>query len=259
MIHSVLPILAISVLLYSCNGQQNIPQTPTTNSPQLGTIVNKLDPTIWNIFQDQQSNYWFGSKNKGVYRYDGKELVQFTTEDGLVDNDIRGIQEDKAGNVFIETLEGVSKFDGQVFQTLPIKKDAPNQWELNPDDLWFRIGFDNNGPYRYDGTHLHSLKLPISPQENAFYFNRPMASFSPYGIYSIYKDHTGKMWFGTTAIGVCRYDGKAFQWHYEKQLQTTPNGGDFGTRAILQDKDGFFWFNNTFTIFFIKNIYLNQT
>jgi ligand-binding sensor domain-containing protein len=53
------------------------------------------------------------------------------------------------------------------------------------------------------------------------------------------------MWFGTVSLGICRYDGKTISWHYEEQLQTTPNGGDFGTRAIYEDKDGFFWFNNS--------------
>jgi ligand-binding sensor domain-containing protein len=53
------------------------------------------------------------------------------------------------------------------------------------------------------------------------------------------------VWFGTSSLGACRFDGKSFSWHYEEQLQTTPNGGDFGTRAIFEDKDGFYWFNNT--------------
>ena len=53
------------------------------------------------------------------------------------------------------------------------------------------------------------------------------------------------MWFGTASLGVCRFDGKTLSWHYEDQLQTTPNGGDFGTRAIFEDKEGKFWINNS--------------
>lgn len=243
---NILLIIGITIILSSCNGQHKIHQSKDTPSnTTLGKIVTELDPTIWSIYQDQQSNYWFGSKNNGVYCYDGKKLTQFTTEDGLVDNDVRGIQEDELGNIFIETIAGVSKFDGQSFQTLPINKNNTSQWVLNADDLWFRIGFDNNGPYRYDGKLLHYLKLPLSPQAAQFYEKRPLANFSPYGIYKIYKDNEGLLWLGTTALGFCRYDGASFQWYYEEQLQTTASGGDFGSRAVLQDHEGFFWFNNT--------------
>ena len=64
-------------------------------------------------------------------------------------------------------------------------------------------------------------------------------------ITGIVQDHQGYMWFGTSSLGVCRYDGANLSWHYEEQLQTTPNGGDFGTRAIFEDKNGKFWINNT--------------
>ena len=38
-----------------------------------------------------------------MYRYDGKTLVNFTTKDGLDNNRIGGIQEDKAGNIYFTT------------------------------------------------------------------------------------------------------------------------------------------------------------
>jgi streptogramin lyase len=53
------------------------------------------------------------------------------------------------------------------------------------------------------------------------------------------------MWFGTASLGAARFDGETLSWHYEEQLQTTPRGGDFGTRAIFEDNDGRFWINNT--------------
>jgi ligand-binding sensor domain-containing protein len=115
---------------------------------------------------------------------------------------------------------------------------------LKPDDLWFRMGF-KSGAYRFDGKYLHYLKFPTSPQENIFYMKNPNTILKPYGLYTIYKDRKGYMWFGTASLGVCRYDGRALSWHYEEQLQTTPNGGDFGTRAIFEDKNGKFWINNT--------------
>ena len=218
-----------------------------SNSYDIGVTVTQIDKTIWTIYQDKKSNYWFGSKENGVYYYNGHRLKHITTQNGLVSNEIRGIQEDANGNIFFDTEKGVSKFDGHTFKTLQMaNQDSPlNNWVLKPDDLWFRIGSTKNGAYRFDGKYLHYLKFPTSPQEITFYKNNPNSSLKPYGLYTIYKDRKGFMWFGTASLGVCRYDGKNLNWHYEEQLQTTPNGGDFGTRAIFEDKNGKFWINNT--------------
>jgi len=218
-----------------------------SNSIDTGVTVTQLDKTIWTIYQDKKSNYWFGSKQNGVYYYNGQRLKHITTENGLVSNEIRGIQEDANGNVYFDTEKGVSKFDGRTFKTLQIANPASplNDWVLKPDDLWFRMGSTKSGAYRFDGKYLHYLKFPTSPQENMFYMKNPNTSLKPYGLYTIYKDRKGYMWFGTASLGVCRYDGRVLSWHYEEQLQTTPNGGDFGTRAIFEDKNGKFWINNT--------------
>ena len=217
-----------------------------SSSIDTGVTITQIDKTIWTIYQDKKSNYWFGSKENGVYFYNGQRLKHITTENGLVSNEIRGIQEDANGNVYFDTEKGVSKFDGRTFKTLQIANPASplNDWVLKPDDLWFRMGF-KSGAYRFDGKYLHYLKFPTSPQENMFYMKNPNTSLKPYGLYTIYKDRKGYMWFGTASLGVCRYDGRTLNWHYEEQLQTTPNGGDFGTRAIFEDKNGKIWINNT--------------
>ena len=107
--------------------------------------------------------------------------------------------------------------------------------------------------YRFDGDYLHFLKFPKSPQEDALYSKESNNhGLKPYGLYTIYKDRKGFMWFGTASLGFCRFDGKTISWHYEEQLQTTPSGGDFGTRAIFEDKDGKFWINNTHFRYSIK-------
>jgi len=241
-------IIGISTTFLSCYGRKNAQRSEVSKTTiDFGKVVTKLDNTIWNIYQDKKSNFWFGSKENGVFYYDGERLKQITKEDGLVSNEIRGIQEDALGNIFFDTGEGVCKFDGQTFKTLEIKNpDSPSdEWILKPDDLWFRIGFNNIGAYRFDGEYLHYLKFPKSPQEAEYNRKNSNTSLKPYGLYSIYKDRKGFMWFGTSELGVCRFDGKTLSWHYEDQLQLTPNGGVFGTRAIFEDKDGRFWINNT--------------
>jgi ligand-binding sensor domain-containing protein len=107
------------------------------------------------------------------------------------------------------------------------------------------MGWKKSGPYRYDGESLYSLAFPKPDLVDEFYAKYPNVSYSPYGIYTMYKDRKGSLWFGTASLGVCRYDGKSISWLYEKQLTETPAGGDFGIRSIIEDKDGYFWFCNT--------------
>ncbi len=242
-------MLGSLIILSSCNGQKNSQSLSknTEKASMLGKVVSELDSVIWSIFQDKNDNFWFGSKENGLFYYNGQQLRHFSKKDGLISNEIRGIQEDSSGNIYIETMNGINQFDGKSFKTLEIKEAASStsEWMLNSEDLWFKIGYTNKGPYRYDGKYLHYLEFPKSPQEDEFFRQNPKASFSPYGLYLIYKDPNGFIWFGTSSVGLCRYNGKSIQWHYEEQLQKTLSGGDFGIRSIFQDKEENFWFNNS--------------
>lgn len=195
------------------------------------------------VFQDSRGHFWFGGRDIGVYEWDGKHLEHYTTKQGLPSNNILGIQEDHKGNLFFDTQEGVSKLSNGRFTTLEVIPPDPKNWQLKKNDLWFRSGWDRKGPYRYDGEHLYALEFPEAPQEQQFRKENPNASYSPYGIYTMYRDRKGNMWFGTANVGVCRFDGHSHQWLYEKQLNDTPEGGSFGIRSILEDKQGMFWFS----------------
>lgn len=216
-------------------------------SPARGETVSELDKAIWYVFQAKNNDYWFGSKERGVYRYNGKTLVNFTTKDGLVSNQSGGFQEDNAGNIYIATSEGISRFDGRTFTTLSVlASSATTDWKLQPDDLWFAGPDDTGLVYRYDGKSLHRLEFPKTKDGEAHIATYPRtkypnATYSPYDVYRIFKDSKGNLWFGTAILGVCRYNGKSFAWIPESELRN----GSFGTRSIIEDKDGKFWFCNT--------------
>ncbi|MEJ7625887.1 MAG: two-component regulator propeller domain-containing protein [Ferruginibacter sp.] len=86
-----------------------------------------------------------------------------------------------------------------------------NEWKLQPDDLWFKGNQNENGVYRYDGKSLHHLKFPKHYLSDDYYARFPNNAWSPYEVYTIYKDSKGNMWFGTSNFGICRYDGKIIE------------------------------------------------
>lgn len=220
------------------------------STPGSGEAVPELGKSILIIFQDANNNYWFGSDGHGVYRYDGTSITNFTTRDGLSGDRVREIKADKSGNVFVNTLDGVSKFDGQRFAALtPVESRDPDKgWKLQPDDLWFKGRPGERGPYRYDGSTLYYLKFPKHHMEDEFFAShpqRPRPPYSPYEVYDIYKDRRGHIWLGTSNFGICRFDGMSLSWMYEEHLTLIAGGGSFGIRSIFEDKDGAFWFCNT--------------
>lgn len=247
--------MAIKLILFfgilttftSCNAQNASKVDNRTIEPdlELGDSVETLGDSLWYVYQDKKGNYWFASNGEGVYRYDGKIILNFTTRSGLSNDSIRQIQEDRFGNIYFSTMSGINKFDGKVFTTLqPIKS---KDWKLEADDLWFYILGKKNehGPYRYDGKNLYSLTFPKHYLHDEFHENGINPFFSPYEVYCFYKDRKGAMWFGTSVFGACRFDGQSIKWMYEGDLTIVPNGGSFGIRSIYEDREGSFWFCNT--------------
>jgi hypothetical protein len=245
-IFNIYLLFFLPILMTSCNGQ---PKKIKVNLLPVGELVSKLDTKIWNIYQDQEDNYWFGSNGNGIFFYDGKKLKNYTTKDGLIDNTIRGVQGDHLGNIFIETPHGVSKYDGKIFTSLKPIISPDNEWKLEANDLWFKCNGHPNDIYRYDGKSLFELKLPRKDLEKAF--NKRVVGLgfkgmnsSPYSVFGIDKDKNGNLWVGTIVAGAFRYDGKRFLWVGEKELTTLDDGRVPGVRSMVEDKDGNLWLSN---------------
>jgi len=251
--HAVLTLTFVAALSACAAGQDKSPPDKaepragsTSNAKKAtaakGEIVPELAKSVMYVFQAKNNDHWFGSNDRGVFRYNGKTLVNFTIKDGLVSNRIRGIQEDKVGNIYFTTYEGISKFNGQAFTTLSATARASaTEWKKEQDDLWFVGPPDAGVVFRYDGQSLHRLEFPKTKLGDVHFTKFPRAQFpnaiySPYDVYGILKDSKGNLWFGTTCVGVCRYDGKSFDWLTDKILTAAP------VRSIFEDKKGNYWF-----------------
>jgi hypothetical protein len=98
---------------------------------------------------------------------------------------------------------------------------------------------------------LRKLEIPTTAAGDAHYAASPRSKYpnmkySPYDAYTIYKDSRGNVWFGTASLGACRYDGATFTWISEAELGfDEKDGRNFGTRSIIEDRDGKFWITVT--------------
>ena len=169
------------------------------------------------MLQDKTGNIWFGTTGEGVYRYNGNSYTQFTVKDGLNYNFVWSILEDKAGNIWFGTADGVCRYDGKKFTTMPI-------FETN-----------SNNPSSYN---LQRKKIIVDPYGNPSEEN---------AVWNIIQDKAGTIWFGTSE-GIYTYDGKSFN-HFLHNDGSVNNTGITINKveSILEDKTGKIWFGGRVT------------
>ncbi len=67
------------------------------------------------ILETRDGMVWFGTYDSGLWRYDGKEMKNYTMADGLPTDSISSLLEDEKGVLWIGTFSGVCRFDGVRF------------------------------------------------------------------------------------------------------------------------------------------------
>jgi ligand-binding sensor domain-containing protein len=113
---------------------------------------------FFSVLEDRKGKFWFGSIGSGVYYYDGKSFQNFTTADGLLNNEVTSIYEDKKGNIWFGVSGGASCYDGKSFRNFILDGDAMNE--------------DRTG--------------------------KTFSNRQPNAVGAIVEDKKGKFWFGTS-------------------------------------------------------------
>jgi signal transduction histidine kinase/streptogramin lyase len=113
------------------------------------------------MLEDREGNIWFAAFG-GAWRYDGKEIVIFTTADSLVHNRVYDMLEDREGNIWFATEGGVSRYDGEQFANFTTKEGLARDWvvsilEDQAGYLWF--GTVGGGVSLYDGSAFQNLNV----------------------------------------------------------------------------------------------------
>lgn len=235
-------VMLANVPATSCTTNQDVTRSEL-NDGAISPPARLRFETVRSILEDSKGNYWFGSWNQGVCRFDGKSLTYFTVEDGLSDNQIRSIHEDRNGVVWFEGGFGISGFDGERIIT-PTNRTytSKDDWQLGTGDLWFKedgvVGATEvetlPGVYRYDGRIFTYLAYPV-PADRAL--------VSAYATTGIAKGKSGRLWFATYTT-VFGYDGESFTVIDDKSLGLDEGTGRLHVRCVLEDSKGKLWIGN---------------
>ena len=151
------------IVTASCNSQSQSNKEKQTVQTKTDSKLLKFTTGVRSILEDSKGNIWFGSHNEGVCLLHNGEFQYFTTENGLSDNQVRNIYEDKNGVIWFECGKGLSIYEGQKMSIYKVRNyDSTKQWKLSDSDLWFKgdetAGYNkfegNTGVYQYDGKKL---------------------------------------------------------------------------------------------------------
>jgi len=240
--------LALTFVVTSCNGQvkKDLPKEKAVESKRIQDGQLKLIKTqsknpgdnVNSSLQDKAGNLWFGTTRDGVFKYNGKSFVQYTTINGLNSNTVLSILEDKSGKIWIGTEAGVNLYDGKTFTRvqIPLRINMPPNKQRNTHDV-FSIMQDKSGKLWFatiDGVYIYDGKTftPFVVKEAGGGFMS-----SNHNVERILEDKSGNIWFGGRSNeGVFRYDGKSL-------TNLKVNGTDWAW-PTLQDKNGNIWFSN---------------
>jgi ligand-binding sensor domain-containing protein len=136
----------------------------------------------------------------------------------------RNITQDKRGNMWFASWEGIMKYDGNTFTNFTNKDSLRrfhvfNVLEDRHQNLWF--GTIGAGVFFYDGITFTNFttKDGLATDRTGW----------------IYEDQKGIIWIGTDN-GISRYDGDSFQNFYAEGEEINND-----VNAIVEDENGKFW------------------
>jgi ligand-binding sensor domain-containing protein/signal transduction histidine kinase len=183
---------------------------------------------VRNIFRDISGALWAGTDGDGIYRIAGGRTTRWTYRDGLTNNFIRAIVQDRDGNMWIATDAGLNHLVGDLSHPR-IASFQPKDGLAYPGirclledrsgDLW--IGTDRGLSHMHGETFLQDVAT---------------AELAQMKVFGIHEDSDGGLWFGTRNNGLFRLrDGRIARFTAEDGLASN------AIYDILEDGDGHLW------------------
>jgi ligand-binding sensor domain-containing protein len=171
-----------------------------------GSGLASSNNNVERILEDKADNIWFGGRgNEGVFRYDGKSVINIKPKrlSSLADS-IRNDQnwawpqlQDKNGNIWFSNWGGAYRYDGKSFKSFTEKDGlSGNMVTRIIEDKNGNLWFGGDGICRYDGKSFTC----VSPKDG----------LAHPGVWSILEDKSRNLWVGTRETGLYLYDGKTF-------------------------------------------------
>lgn len=176
---------------------------------------------VSSLLEDTKGNVWIGSKGQGLSIFNGKDFTKITSKNGLANDFVNTIFQDKNGIIWLGTSNGLSKYSNNAY----ILYDKTS---FLPGGGAHTVFQDKDGTYWFacfDGGVVSKKGAEIKQYNKN---NR----FTSKRIRSIFEDRDGVLWFGSDGEGMFSYSNGSF-----KKLKI----GNVWVSDIKQDKEGVFY------------------
>ncbi len=115
---------------------------------------------VWSILSSRDGSVWLGTEGAGLLQWKDGVHKRFTTKDGLPGNQVRALAEDRDGNLWVGTNQGLGRLTGGRWSHLGIAQGLSSNlvravFEDASGNLW--IGFYGGGLSRLRDGEFTSL------------------------------------------------------------------------------------------------------
>jgi len=180
--------------------------------------------SIQQLFFDSRGSLWIGTDSDGVYRARGAQLDHFTTNDGLSNNTINGFFEDREGNIWVATNQGIDRFRDIIVTTYSAREG------LSSDTVAAVLAAS-------DGTlwinNFHSLDA-LHPDGSVTAF-RAGKELPGQVVSSLMEDRKKRLWVGIDS-GLQIFNGSGF-----RKLKMPKDQPEGNIDALTEDQQGNVW------------------
>lgn len=196
----------------------------------------KVENYTWSMircyFEDNTGNIWIGTSHQGIFRFDGKSIVNYSKDQGLVSNSIWTIQQDKYNYIWLGTQWSALKLTDDTvyifnenngfahYQVISSFKDATA-------NLWF--GTFGGGVTYYHDNSMTSIRDSHGLTNNS--------------VLAIQTDPFGNIWFSNYGEGISILksnwlEDSVLTW---KKLSMADGLSDENIKSITFDSDSNAW------------------
>lgn len=215
---------------------------------------NKNDPTslsnnlVTALVTDRQNTLWIGTKNGDIERYEPatESFIHFrkAASVGIISthNEINCMHIDKAGMVWIGTVEGIIRLEPLTKQFTHYQNDPEDPLSLR-DNSVFAIYRDNQGSvwvgtYYAGANVLHPNNTPFSTLKAG----KSTKGLSSKRVNYITEDQKHNLWIGSDGDGLDYVNPQSgLIAHYVAGSDPTKNLPSNQIKAVYIDKEGYTW------------------
>lgn len=216
--------------------------TTVLNGSELSTptLIEEFNLTTVNDIQKDNTGIVWVATNSGIYKISNQKIKRFSTEDRLLENNIKEIEIDNQNRIWAVSSRGASLYSDREWQAT----DALNY--INNSNIAkieaFAAGADNS---QYFATNDGLWQLKSDSQWKQYTVEDGLASNE---IKDVHVDKSGKVWISyrgyteypmtPVSFGVSVFDGS--HWIYYDYDNDGSCAGS--TETIESDPDGNIWF-----------------